>query len=45
MKYRKHDESHVVDIDNVWPLIPIDDPGYQAWLAQGNKPIEQEEEA
>jgi hypothetical protein len=38
--YRKHDSEHVVDVDNVWPLIPITDETYQAWLAAGNVPLE-----
>jgi hypothetical protein len=41
--YRKHGNDYVVHIDNVWPLIPITDKAYQAWLAQGNKPLEQTE--
>jgi hypothetical protein len=41
--YRKHGTDYVVDIDNVWPMIPIDDPTYQAWLAAGNVPLEQDE--
>ena len=41
--YRKHDENFVVDVENVWPMIPVDDPEYQKWLAQGNKPLEQTE--
>lgn len=44
MKYRKHDDEHVVDTNNVWPLIPVTDEKYQAWLAEGNQPLEQEEE-
>jgi len=40
-EYRKHGEKYVVDVDNVWPLISIEDEDYQAWLAQGNKPLEQ----
>ena len=42
--YRKHGEEFVVDVENVWPLIPITDKKYQAWLAEGNKPLEQNEE-
>jgi len=42
--YRKHGAEHVVDVDNVWPLIPIDDETYQEWLAAGNVPLEQGEE-
>jgi len=41
--YRKHDEHHVVDVDLVWPLIPIDDETYQQWLADGNVPLEIDE--
>lgn len=41
--YRKHDQNHVVDVENVWPLIPIDDPTYQSWLDAGNQPLEREE--
>ena len=41
--YRKHSEEYVVDVENVWPLIPITDNEYQAWLAKGNKPLEQDE--
>jgi len=43
MQYRKHDDDHVVDVKNVWPLIPITDEAYQAWLAEGNEPLEREE--
>ena len=39
--YRKHGEDFVVDVENVWPMIPINDPAYQEWLAQGNVPLEQ----
>lgn len=45
--YRKHGQDYVVDIENVWNptyencLIPLDDPTYQAWLALGNIPLEQ----
>lgn len=45
--YRKHGDLHVVNVDNVWDstyencLIPLDDPTYQAWLALGNIPLEQ----
>jgi len=45
--YRKHGQNYVVDIENVWNptyenyLIPIDDLTYQAWLALGNIPLEQ----
>jgi hypothetical protein len=42
--YRKHGVNYVVDVQNVWPLIPVTDEAYQAWLAQGNKPLEQDEE-
>lgn len=41
--YRKHDADHVVDVENVWPLIPLDDPEYQKWLDEGNVPLEQNE--
>jgi hypothetical protein len=41
--YRKHDEDFVANVDNVWPLIPLDDPEYQQWLAEGNVPLEQNE--
>jgi hypothetical protein len=44
MIYRKHDADHVVNVDNVWPLIPITSPEYVAWLANGNTPIEQNQE-
>lgn len=40
--YRKHDSEHVVDVDNVWPLIPVADETYQAWLAAGNQPLERD---
>jgi hypothetical protein len=40
--YRKHDSEHVVDVVNVWPLIPITDETYQAWLAAGNVPPERD---
>ena len=43
-KYRKHGEEYVVDVDNVWPLIPITNEEYQAWLKQGNQPLEQDKE-
>lgn len=43
--YRKHGTDYVVDVDNVFPLIPITDEAYQAWLAQGNTPLEQLEVA
>ena len=49
INYRKHGNNYVVDIDNVWNpaytdcLIPLDDPTYQAWLALGNLPLEQDE--
>jgi hypothetical protein len=39
--YRKHGEDFVVDVENVWPMIPVNDPNYQAWLAEGNVPLEQ----
>lgn len=42
--YRKHGPDYVVDINNVWPLIPINNETYQEWLAAGNVPLEQEEE-
>lgn len=42
--YRKHGEEFVVDINNVWPLIPITDEAYQEWLKQGNQPLEQDKE-
>ena len=42
--YRKHGEDYVVDVENVWPLVPITDEAYRAWLAQSNKPLEQDEE-
>jgi len=42
--YRKHDPKHVVDVDNVWPLIPVTDEIHQAWLAAGNVPLEREAE-
>lgn len=41
--YRKHGPDHVVLIDRVWPLIPLDDPDYLEWLALGNTPEEQGE--
>lgn len=41
--YRKHDEDHVVDVDNVWPLIPVTDESYQTWLVNGNAPLEEDE--
>lgn len=37
--YRKHDDEHVVKVDDVWPLIPIDDQKYQEWVAAGNTPL------
>lgn len=40
--YRKHDSEYVVDVDNVWPLIPVTDETYQAWLAAGNQPLERD---
>lgn len=43
MIYRKHDADHVVNVANVWPLIPITDETYQGWLAAGNVPLEQDE--
>ena len=43
--YRKHENDYVVDANNVWPLIPITDEAYQAWLAQGNVPLKQNDEA
>jgi len=43
--YRKHGEDFVVDVDNVWPMIPVTDPDYQDWLAQGNAPLEQDTDA
>lgn len=39
--YRKHGTDFVVDVENVWPLIPVDDVDYLAWLAAGNVPLEQ----
>lgn len=42
--YRKHGPDYVVDIDNVWPLISVSDPTYQAWLAAGNQPLEQDDD-
>lgn len=42
--YRKHGDDFVVDVDQVWPMIPVNDPEYQQWLAQGNVPLEQDEE-
>jgi hypothetical protein len=42
--YRKHGTDFVVDVENVWPLIPIDDPAYLAWVGSGNRTIEQNEE-
>lgn len=40
--YRKHDSEYVVDVDNVWPLIPVADETYQAWLAASNQPLERD---
>jgi hypothetical protein len=42
--YRKHDINHVVQVDNVWPLVSVSDPTYQAWIAAGNTPLEQDED-
>jgi len=42
--YRKHGEEYVVDVNNVWPLIPVTNQVYQEWLAKGNKPLEQNED-
>lgn len=42
--YRKHGTDFVVDVENVWPLISVSDPTYQAWLAAGNQPLEQNED-
>jgi hypothetical protein len=39
--YRKHGDDFVVDVDQVWPMIPVNDTEYQQWLAQGNVPLEQ----
>jgi len=41
--YRKHGKGHVVDVDNVWPIVPVTDGAYLEWLAEGNSPIEQDE--
>jgi hypothetical protein len=41
--YRKHGENFVVDVDQVWPIIPVNDPDYQAWLTEENVPLEQDE--
>jgi hypothetical protein len=41
--YRKHGEDFVVNVDIVWPLIPLNDLEYQQWLAEGNAPLEQDE--
>jgi len=41
--YRKHGEDYVYLIEDVWPLIPVEDPDYQEWLAAGNTPLEQGE--
>ena len=40
--YRKHGEDFVVDVENVWPVIPISDSDYEEWLAKGNTPLEQD---
>ena len=37
-------KEYVVDVNKVWPLIPITDETYQKWLSEGNKPLEQSEE-
>ncbi len=40
--YRKHGDDFVVDVDQVWPMIPVNDTEYQQWLALGNVPLDKE---